>query len=368
MRFADLIREDGIDYRGSFGDPVTNRFEAQYIENVLRRATPVVFDVSSVALAVADGLAVSPSPPAMRPPYDTVWAEYVVPNRVDGLERVGALVQTLPWDQRSAWSGIERPSREEVVAQVEALVNPDDKLWAERMRAAALAGNAPHLNRKEAAQGLRRLNRLVAAETTIAAMYADLYLDTEADIQALDDDTAALRRLEVAAPDATWITTMHGYARIDGRNVTGFGRWHWALDEHGDPIASAHVREARTTRFVVIALAMSLTNCGNVDQDTRHPAPKLQRSRERRNKPPLVSYRTLVIRPVARSSASAPVDRSDAATRLHLRRGHFRDYRNGSGLFGQERLRRVFWFSPTLVGREEHGRVNKDYEVVAASE
>jgi hypothetical protein len=155
---------------------------------------------------------------------------------------------------------------------------------------------------------------------------------------------------------------MHGYARIRGRNVTGFGRWHWALDERGDPIGSAHVFEAHTTRFLTIALAMSLCNCGNVEQDTHHPDPKLQRARERRDKPPLVSYRTLVIRPMTRTAAAGPVDRTDAATRLHLRRGGFRDYR-ANGLFGRDYLRRVFWFSPTLVGREEHGRVDKDYEV-----
>lgn len=357
-RFADLIRDDGIDEAHSLGDDLTNRYQAEYIQDRLA-AAPIVFDVSAVAQAVADGMPTPPSPPAMRPPYDTLWAECVVPGQPDGVQRVGALVETRPWEDRGLVHQIARPGLEGFPSR-----DPETELWVKRVEA-AMANK--QLTKREALRNIRRLSGLIEKERAAADAATAAADGIRAELDAYERTVAALGRLEAAAPNAEWIVTMHGYARVNGRNLTGFGRWHWALDGRGDPVASAHIGDAHTTRFLTIALAMSLTNCGNVDQDIHHPPAKLQRARGRRGKPPLVSYRTLVIRPMTRTGGTGPVDRSDAATRLHLRRGGFRDYR-ANGLFGRDYLRRVFWFSPTLVGREEHGRIDKDYEVATGDD
>lgn len=229
---------------------------------------------------------------------------------------------------------------------------------------------------QEAREAQRRLEemdpqQILAADGKIASMNRDAPLGVT--VRLLEEDLAANQ----VADEPRWMTVIYGFMRVAGRNLAGAGVWGYALDDRGDPVANAYQVPAgdhfdgdvdaigtdRYTAFAaVLALGMSLTNLGNVEQNIHTAPSKVQRARARRNKLPLVTYRTLTIRPMTRRRAGGVVDRSEAATRLHLRRGGFRDYRT-NGLFGREDLRRVFWFSPTLVGRDAGGVVTKDYEV-----
>ena len=49
--------------------------------------------------------------------------------------------------------------------------------------------------------------------------------------------------------------------------------------------------------------------------------------------------------------------------RLHLARGHFKDFRNGPGLFGK--YKGIYWWDQQMRGSGDLGEVKKGYNVHA---
>jgi hypothetical protein len=107
----------------------------------------------------------------------------------------------------------------------------------------------------------------------------------------------------------------------------------------------------------------SLLNCRNVYEEKVEPSAQLQKARARRGKLPLLSYHVLKVRPVGARKPGAG-NGGGAPLAEHWVRGHFADYTNGPGLFGNPNLKGRFWISPHLAGRASR-TVVKDYEVVA---
>ena len=44
---------------------------------------------------------------------------------------------------------------------------------------------------------------------------------------------------------------------------------------------------------------------------------------------------------------------------LHICRGHFKDYRDGKGLFGKHKG--LYWWDSTVKGNANNGEIKKDY-------
>lgn len=115
----------------------------------------------------------------------------------------------------------------------------------------------------------------------------------------------------------------------------------------------------------IALLGFSLSNCSNVDRD-ENALPRATRRRLERGPAPeeaRVTYRTLHINPMTeqgRRAARRRGESGEADTRLHICRGHFKDYRK-KGLFGK--YRGIYWWESHLRGSEKHGRVHKDYAV-----
>lgn len=109
--------------------------------------------------------------------------------------------------------------------------------------------------------------------------------------------------------------------------------------------------------------ALAMMNCHNIDT-VEHVAPEpFQRSRERKGKRPLVSYRTIQVNvdktPGNIAAPSLLGDGTDA--RLHGKRGHMKDYRKGNGLFGK--YKGLWYWGPTLAGSADAGVVVADYQL-----
>jgi hypothetical protein len=110
-------------------------------------------------------------------------------------------------------------------------------------------------------------------------------------------------------------------------------------------------------------LAISFLHCHNVvQQDERMPLPLAKKYHERTGHWP-VKYKTLVIEPLKqilrREGRSGEVGLAKA---LHICRGHFRDYRQGAGLFGK--YHQLVWTPMTTRGTKARGEVPpRDYEV-----
>ncbi len=46
---------------------------------------------------------------------------------------------------------------------------------------------------------------------------------------------------------------------------------------------------------------------------------------------------------------------------MHIVRGHFKDYRNGGGLFGK--LKGLYWWDMHVAGDISNGQIVKDYSI-----
>jgi hypothetical protein len=111
-------------------------------------------------------------------------------------------------------------------------------------------------------------------------------------------------------------------------------------------------------------MALQFLNCKNVEVLDNPPSRQVRRACERSGAKPPVTYKTLIIHPLnqKRATVKNPDGSAMHGVSLHIVRGHFRDYRQGAGL-GRNHAHGLFWCSPHLRGQEEHGRVEKDYEV-----
>lgn len=111
-----------------------------------------------------------------------------------------------------------------------------------------------------------------------------------------------------------------------------------------------------------VLTAISFMHCKNVTAVEHNPPEKVQRKRQKNNKPPLTKYYTLEIEPMKKILKSeGRVDEVGLQRALHICRGHFKDYSNGKGLFGK--YKGLYWWDSTVRGNPEAGRIEKDYAI-----
>ena len=103
----------------------------------------------------------------------------------------------------------------------------------------------------------------------------------------------------------------------------------------------------------VVLAFLSAINCTNVRRAEHKPDAKLQKARAKRGKQPLFSYWTLEL-DLSRPESSESLGGTHASPRLHLRRGHARQYAPGKWT----------WVQPCAVGNKSAGMVHKDYAMV----
>ena len=100
-----------------------------------------------------------------------------------------------------------------------------------------------------------------------------------------------------------------------------------------------------------IRTALCAMKCVNIERVEHIPEEKLQKARAKRGKKPLFSFWTLAITIPNVTSNRNDRGGTHASPRLHLRRGHPREYR--PGLF--------CWVQPHAVGNKNLGVVHKEY-------
>jgi hypothetical protein len=94
---------------------------------------------------------------------------------------------------------------------------------------------------------------------------------------------------------------------------------------------------------------LSALHCCNVKQEEHHPDAKLNKARAKRGKAPLFSYWTLQLD--GKTERGNDHGGTHASPRVHLRRGHPRQYTPGKWT----------WVQPHAVGNKAAGMVHKDY-------
>ena len=118
------------------------------------------------------------------------------------------------------------------------------------------------------------------------------------------------------------------------------------FDSGDDNVRMQHLRSA-------VLIFLSAIQCKNVIKKENKPDEKLQKARAKRGKKPLFSYWTLELSD-QKTKSGATCGGTHASPRLHLRRGHPRQFKPGEWT----------WVQPCVVGNKSLGMVHKDYKFV----
>lgn len=112
--------------------------------------------------------------------------------------------------------------------------------------------------------------------------------------------------------------------------------------------------------YSIVYKFTSFLACKNIRTELTTPPEKVQAKRRKKGKLPLVSYYTLKLQiPTKKSSGQAGA--GAWTNRVHLCRGHMREYTAESPLFG--RLVGRYWIPPHARGNKNQGMIVKDYEL-----
>lgn len=109
----------------------------------------------------------------------------------------------------------------------------------------------------------------------------------------------------------------------------------------------------------ILGMALRLLSCKNITTEQTQPSEKLNRVRKKRGRSELFTYHTIVIKPVGRYQEGIP--KYLWSNRIHLCRGHFKEYTEERKLLGKHTGR--YWWQPQARGRNKDGIVMKDYLV-----
>jgi hypothetical protein len=111
-------------------------------------------------------------------------------------------------------------------------------------------------------------------------------------------------------------------------------------------------------------LGVSFTHCHNVELVDVAVPEAVRKKRVKKGRRSTV-FKTLEIHPMKTVLSQADADEGTGLKqRLHICRGHFKDYRNGRGLFGK--YRGMFWWEMHVRGDRSAGSVEKEYAVAAS--
>lgn len=142
----------------------------------------------------------------------------------------------------------------------------------------------------------------------------------------------------------------------------------WNMNERrGDPVET--IRVIFMECWPTFLLAISLMHCKNVTVDPG-PArsPKMVKAWTKRHGRPPLRFHTLTIEPMRRVLRESGAESRGTGLRhaMHIARGHFKDYRDGSGLFGKRHG--LYWWDAHVRGSRDEGVVTKDYRVAKPEE
>jgi len=117
------------------------------------------------------------------------------------------------------------------------------------------------------------------------------------------------------------------------------------------PQQSESVNVITSNSLNVVARFLSALNCSNIKRVEERPPTALNKSRIRKGKTPLFSTWTLSISLPHEQGTRVNRGGHHASPRVHLRRGHARQYKPGLWT----------WVQPCAVGNPENGMITKDY-------
>ncbi len=162
-------------------------------------------------------------------------------------------------------------------------------------------------------------------------------------------------RTGVIGPSAVYVLRLD-----DSGNAIDNGQW---LMETTARETMDHRKNFWGSISIPVNLAISFMHCKNVKLVEQDPHERRSRQWHKKKGRKLVRYHMLEIDRMKTILATEGQATEVGLKRaLHICRGHFKDYRDGPGLFGKYPV--LVWTPNHLRGSAEQGVVVKDYEVV----
>lgn len=162
---------------------------------------------------------------------------------------------------------------------------------------------------------------------------------------------------KIAMVHATIEQDGHPYIRPDADGAI----WSYVRLFHANPGYEQVLVDAVNQISYVVWLSLSLCHCQNVAAVEHITPTKLLKAQSKRGRLPILSHYTLAIEPMLKRLAGCAPAGTSLQARLHICRGHFKDYRHGGGLFGKQRG--LYWWDMTLRGSSKKGVIVKNYTV-----
>lgn len=164
------------------------------------------------------------------------------------------------------------------------------------------------------------------------------------------------------------LTTNTGGIRGGLMIITADGRFVSAYEIPNENLPASAVgidyRLRGTTSAHILSVALqtlAFLNCKNVDAVNEQRDEPLAMKFHRKNGRRPLQYKTLKIIPLQRWARGNQQPAGSGDVALHIRRGHFKDYRE-HGLFGK--AKGIFWWDQAFAGTADR-YVDKEYEVTA---
>jgi len=116
-------------------------------------------------------------------------------------------------------------------------------------------------------------------------------------------------------------------------------------------------------QYLTTMFSLSLMHCKNIVIEEVNPTEIGQKRKRNRHQRPTISYRVLKIKPMIRSSADKGNSAVGGKLSMHIRRGHFKLFaEDGAGLFG--RHHGLYWWESSVIARDSKTKVEKTYNVI----
>ena len=143
--------------------------------------------------------------------------------------------------------------------------------------------------------------------------------------------------------------------RLKGINFACIKKIH----EYEDSVCE-QLFESSRFNLVFVNTFLKLISCKNIGTEDHAPPLKLNKSRQKKGRVPIFSYKTLIIKPTG-VKQQAQAAQGLWNNRIHLCRGHFKEFTEEKPLFGKVAGR--YWWQPSVRGRNRNGVVVKDYKM-----
>jgi hypothetical protein len=123
--------------------------------------------------------------------------------------------------------------------------------------------------------------------------------------------------------------------------------------------------------FDTVLMTTTFMHSKNIELVEQIPPAKLSRKAEKRYGQALTRYCVIKVNPMRtlkRSTGETDIEvgKSQSSRPMSIVRGHFKDFRDGKGLFGK--YKDIYWWDQHVIGDSEIGVIEKDYKVIAPKE